>query len=410
MRIWILTQFYPPEFGAAAVRLSRLARLLAADGHIVTVLTGMPNYPEGVIAPEYRGRVFCRETRDGVDIQRVWVYASPSKGARARLLNQFSFMLMAALRGTFLRRPDVILVESHPLSVCLSGGWLRRVKRAPVVLNVSDLWPESAVATGALRADSLLVRGAIPVERWAYHDAAHVVGMTDGVMDGIRQILPDPQRTRTTLIKNAVDLVRFRPGQTELRAEVRARYRLEDGFVVVHVGNMSLTYDFDIMLEAAASLPEITFLFVGGGSQTERIESQVSDQKLNNVRFTGVLPHDDMPGIWAVADGCLIALGDHSVAGGTLPAKMYEALATGTPIVAAIRGEGAALLEQAGAGMVVPIGDPAPMVAALRALKDSPEQRAAMSAAGREYAETALSPERVKRAYVEIFERVIQRG
>src|SRR3954447_17266373 len=194
MRIWILTQFYPPEFGAAAVRLSRLARLLAADGHSVTVLTGMPNYPEGVIPPEYRGRVFCGETLDGVKVERVWVYASPSKRARARLLNQFSFMGMAALRGTFLSRPDVILVESHPLFVTLTGGWLRRIKGAPVILNVSDLWPESAVATGALRADSPLVKFAQPVERWAYHDAAQVVGMTDGVLEGILRILPNKDR------------------------------------------------------------------------------------------------------------------------------------------------------------------------------------------------------------------------
>src|SRR5688500_3368800 len=111
MRIWILTQYYPPETGAAAIRLSRLARLLAADGHIVTVLTGMPNYPEGIIKPLYRGKLAYRETIDGVDVRRVWVYASPSKRAKSRLLNQFSFMIMTAMRGMWLRRPDVILVE-----------------------------------------------------------------------------------------------------------------------------------------------------------------------------------------------------------------------------------------------------------------------------------------------------------
>ena len=407
MRIWILTQFYPPEFGAAAIRLSRLARLLAADGHTVTVMTGMPNYPEGVIRPEYRGRIFCRETLDGVKVERVWVYASPSKRAKARLLNQFSFMGMAALRGTFLRRPDVILVESHPLFVTLTGGWLRRIKRAPVVLNVSDLWPESAVATGALGADSPLVKLASRVERWAYHDAAQVVGMTEGVLEGILRILPDKERV--TLIKNAVDLAIFRPGQAELRAAVRERYELGDRFTAVHIGNMSLTYDFDILLDAAAALPEVIFLFAGGGSQAAHVEQQIRERGLSNVQLVGVLPHEQMPGIWAAGDVALIALGDHSVAGGTRPAKLYEALATGTPVVAAIRGEGAALVEEAQAGIVVPIGDSAAMIAALRRLKDSPEQRAQMAAAGRAYAEAALSPEPVKRAYVEIFERVIKK-
>ena len=137
MRIWILTQYYPPEIGAAAIRLSRLARLLAADGHEVTVLTGLPNYPDGVINPPYRGKIGYRETIDGVDVRRVWVFASPSKRARSRLFNQFSFMIMTALRGTRLRRPDAILVESHPLFVTFSARWLRPLKRAHVLLNVS---------------------------------------------------------------------------------------------------------------------------------------------------------------------------------------------------------------------------------------------------------------------------------
>ncbi len=408
MRIWILTQFYPPEFGAAAVRLSRLARLLAADGHNVTVLTGMPNYPEGVIRPAYRGKIVCRETLDGVTIQRVWVYASPSKGTKARLLNQFSFMALAALRGTFMQRPDVILVESHPLFVSLTGGWLRLVRRAPMVLNVSDLWPESAVATGALRADSTMVKVASRVERWAYHDAAHVIGMTDGVLDGIRQILPD--ESRSTLIKNAVDLDVFRPGRSDLRMATRERYGLQDQFVVVHVGNMSLTYDFEVMLRAAEALPNMAFVFAGGGSQGEQVEAKIRERGLSNVRLLGVLPHEDMPGIWAMADASLIALGDHSVAGGTRPAKLYEALATGTPVVAAIRGEGAGLVDQSGAGIVVPIGDSRAMINALQRLQGSAELRESMSIAGRIYAEHALSPEPVKRAYEEIFGRVIKKN
>jgi glycosyltransferase involved in cell wall biosynthesis len=401
MHILILTQFYPPEFGAAAIRLSRLARLLARDGNRVTVLTGMPNYPTGIIPLQYRRHVFYRETLDGVDVRRVWVYASHSKRARARLLNQFSFMAMAALRGTFLPRPDVILVESHPLFVCLTGGWLRRIKRAPVVLNVSDLWPESAVATGALRAYSAIVKIASRVERWAYRDAAHIVSMTGGVDEGILAV--HPHRQRVTLIKNAVDLDQFRPGARD-RTSMREQLGVGDRFTVVHVGNMSLTYDMDVIVEAGRRLPEIAFVFAGGGSQAEFVQQAARD--LPNVILTGVLPHEQMPALWAAADACLIALRDHSVAGGTLPAKMYEALATGTPVVAAIRGEGATLLEESGAGVVVPIGDPEAMVDALSGLAGDDERRHTLSAAGRTYAEAHLSPEQVKDAYMTIFERV----
>jgi len=403
VRITILTQFYPPEFGAAAVRLSRLARLLAADGHQVTVLTGMPNYPEGVIHSAYRGKVFSQETLDGVDVRRVWVSASPSKRARARLLNQFSFLLMAALRGTFLARPDVFLVESHPLPIVLAAGWLKRIKRAPIVLNVSDLWPESAVATGALSADSQMVKIASKIEKWAYHDAAQIVSMTQGVHEGILHVHPHPHRV--TLIQNAVDLERFKPGDAALRCEIREKYGIGDRFMAVHVGNMSLTYDFDILLETAAALPDMAFLFAGGGSQEADIRQNAADRGLQNVIFAGVLPHADMPGIWAAADASLIALRDHSVAGGTLPAKMYESLATGTPIVAAIRGEGAALIEQAGAGLIVPIGDANAYTAALQHLASSPALCERLRVDARTYAEKYLSPDQVKARYLEQFEQ-----
>lgn len=406
MHIWILTQFYPPEIGAASVRLSRLARLLAADGHQVTVLTGMPNYPDGIIPAPYRGHFLWDEVRDGVQIRRVWVYASPNKGTRARLLNQGTFMLLSALRGTFLRRPDVILVESHPLFVCLSAGWLRAVKRAPIVLNVSDLWPESAVATGALRADSLLVRVATRVEAWAYRSAAHIVGMTEGVVSGILAVHPD--RARVSLIQNAVDLDTFRPASADERRAARQQMGLADGFVITHVGNMSLTYDFDVMLDAAQALPDATFLFVGGGSRAAYLEAQVQERGLTNVMFKGVLPHDQMPGIWAASDVCLVALGDHSVAGGTRPAKLLEALATGTPVVAAIRGEGASLLEQHESGIVVPIGDASALTTTLAALRDNPTRRAQLAANGRAYAEAHLSPRHVKQAYLDILLQVSQ--
>src|SRR5262245_43576710 len=120
--IWILTHYFPPEIGAGAIRLGRLAKMLAADGYQVTVLTGMPNYPDGVVKPPYRGHLTYNEMWEGVQIRRVWVYVTPSKSARSRLMNQFSLTLSAALRGMFLSRPDIILVESHPLPIVLAGG------------------------------------------------------------------------------------------------------------------------------------------------------------------------------------------------------------------------------------------------------------------------------------------------
>ncbi len=401
MYLWIVTQYFPPEIGAAAVRLGRLARLLSADGHHVTVLTGMPNYPSGVIADGYRRKLLARENWHGVDVRRTWVYASPSKRARARLMNQFSLMGMAALRATFLACPDVMLVESHPLPMALAGMWLRRVKRAPMVLNVSDLWPESAVVTGVLSADSPIVKAAQRVERRVYREAAAIIAMTDGVAAGIRAVIGESEKI--SLIKNGVDLTLFRPGQSALRAEMRARLGLGEEFVAVHVGNMSLTYDFAVMLDAAARCPDMRFLFVGDGSQGEYVRARAAD--LPNVILTGTLPHEQMPAVWAAADAALIVMRDTPLADGTRPAKLYEALAAGVPVVAAIRGEGARLIHEAGAGDVIPLGDSAGMASALIALAADPVRRERLSQAGRAYAEQHLAPEQVAAAYAQILHK-----
>ena len=407
MRILFLTQYYPPETGAAAVRLSRLARLLVESGHQVTVLTSLPNYPEGVIPAAYGGRLFRREVRDGVEVVRVWVVATPSKRARARLLNQFSFMGMAAMRGSWLRRPDVLFVESHPLFVTLTGGWLKRIRRAPIVLNVSDPWPEAAVATGALKESSPLVRVGRRVERWAYRDADRIVALSNGFRDSILRIQPSPERVIT--IRNGVDLQRFHPATADERAAARARLGLAEGPVAVHVGNLSLTYDLNMLLGAAEGLPEVQFVFAGGGSQAEALQYGIRDRELGNVRYLGVLPHHEMPSIWAAGDVSLIALGDHSLAEGTLPAKLYESLATGTPVAAAIRGEGAHLITESGGGLATPIGDSSAFVSALKDLLQDPVRRDAMRASGRAFAEAHLSPQRVKDAYESVFRQAAAR-
>ncbi len=404
MRITILTQFYPPEFGAAAVYWSRLAQSFAADGHKVTILTSVPNYPSGVIPNNYRKRLFYREQSDKITILRVRVYASPKKSTRARLLNQLSFMLMAALRGSLMRRSDVLIVESHPLFVCLAGGWLKRIRRMPILLNVSDLWPESAIATGALRPDSKLVKIAERVERWAYRDAAQIIAMTRGVEEGINEVHQRPERV--TMLYNSVDLDQFKPRLEGDGSAMRRQFDLEGHFVAAHIGNMSLTYDFDLILAVAESLPQITFIFAGGGSQESYLREQLAKRQLPNVKMLGLLPYQDMPALWAATDICLIALGDHSVAGGTMPAKLFEAMATGTPIVAAIRGEAELVLKETGAGIPTPIGNPQAMADALRNLLEHPAQREQMAQAGRAYAEQHLSPVRAKHTFLKLATQV----
>ncbi|HVH08869.1 MAG TPA: glycosyltransferase family 4 protein, partial [Gemmatimonadales bacterium] len=174
MKIAFLTQYYPPEIGASQARLSGLAAALQRRGHAVTVLTAKPNYPGGRTHAGYPGLVH-REMRDGVPVLRTFIYPTQKADFLRRTFSYCSFVLASAVVGTFcLERPDYLIVESPPLLLGLAGIWLSWVKRCPMIFNVSDLWPESAVRLGVLRAGSVSHRLSTWPERFCYRRAVLV--------------------------------------------------------------------------------------------------------------------------------------------------------------------------------------------------------------------------------------------
>jgi hypothetical protein len=151
MKILTICQYYYPERCAPAARLQETSRELVNLGHEVTVITGFPNYPSGVINPEYRGKKFMVEWIDGVRVIRTYVYATPNKGTIKRILNYSSFMLSAMFGAIKSGKVDVVYASSPPLSVGITGVFAKLIKRAPLVFEVRDLWPESPVALGVVK-------------------------------------------------------------------------------------------------------------------------------------------------------------------------------------------------------------------------------------------------------------------
>src|SRR5882724_12218343 len=185
MRITILTQYYPPEIGAPQNRLSDLAARLVDAGHQVEVLTAMPSYPRGKVYPGYGGLI-SREHKDGVQILRTFIYPTRSAALLPRLLNYFSFLFSSAFFGSFLlRRADYLLVESPPLFLGLAAIWLSRLKRARLIFNVSDLWPDSAVHLGIISKDSRTYVLSSRLESFCYRHAWLVTGQSNGILNDI---------------------------------------------------------------------------------------------------------------------------------------------------------------------------------------------------------------------------------
>src|SRR5262245_33225743 len=182
MRITFLCQYFPPEMGAPAARTFEHARHWAGLGHDVTVITGFPNHPTGVIRPEYRGYFVKRERVEGIDLLRAWVYVAPNKGFTKRVLNFLSFFFSSVVMGAALTpRPDVIVGTSPQFFCAVAAYCLSVIKRAPFVFEVRDIWPQSAVELGALK-NRFLIRILESIENHLYRRATLIIPVADSTL------------------------------------------------------------------------------------------------------------------------------------------------------------------------------------------------------------------------------------
>lgn len=385
MRFLLLTQYFPPEVGAPQVRLLALAQQLRGRGHHVTVVTAMPNYPAGVVQAEYRGRRLVREDFEGIPIIRTWIYAASGSNVLRRMAGYLSFCA-SSLAGCLLApRPDYVLVESPPLFLGGTAYLAGKLRRAPYVMIVSDLWPASARDLGVITNRHALGL-AERVERFLYRKSCRVAGVTRGICDAIADTVGP---AKVMFLPNGVDTSTFRPlsnGETGL---LRSG---EVGFL--YAGTHGYAQGLDVILEAAELVraqPEVVFLLVGDGPEKARIVQAARDRRLTNVRFADPRPASAMPSVFSEARASIVPLLDRPLFRGARPSKIFPSLACGTPVIYSGRGEAAELIECSGAGLVVPPERPGDLAAAVCRLARHPSLAAEMGAAGRDLVERDYS-------------------
>lgn len=355
------------------------------------MLTEVPNHPQGVIHPQYRGRVYAREKLDGIDVRRVWVVTSSKKNLRTRMAFYLSFMFNATLVGLGAGgRYDVLYASSPPLFVGGAALVISYFRRIPLVFEVRDLWPESAVQLGEMspgRAVDLATR----LEEACYRRARHIVVATQGILD--RLVERGHPTTKLTLIPNGANTELYRP--QPINQALRTRLGIApDQFVVIYTGLHGLAHGLETALQAADLLRDrhdILFLLVGDGPQKSALIEMAQDMALPNVRFHDAVPEHELPDYIALADLGLDTRRRLGISQGTLPVKMFSYMACSRPVLLSIEGEAAQLLRRAQAGVVVPPETPGALAQAILDLQTDPTARALFGRNGRAFVEASYS-------------------
>ena len=406
MRILFLSHYFPPEGNAPANRVHALTRRWARAGHDVAVVTCAPSVPSGVVYEGYENRWRQREEVDGVEVVRVWTWLAANAGTAWRILNYVSFMLTATLAGLGGRRPDVVIATSPQFFCGWAGVFVSRLRRRPLVLEIRDLWPASIVAVGALR-ESRLIQLLEWLERRLYAAADRVVTVGEGYQRELeaRGVAPD----RIDVVPNGVDLSVFRPDADG--AAVRAEYGLGERFVCAFVGTIGMGCGLDVVLRAARRLRELgrddlVFLLVGDGAVRGDLERRARAERLSNVVFTGRQPRQRMPEFLAASDACLVHLVRKELFKTVLPSKIFEASATGRPIVLGVEGVAAELVSAAEAGLCIEPENEGELLEALTKLAGDRSMAHRLGANGLSRLAKRYDVERLAEAYLELLGRV----
>ncbi len=407
MRILFFTHYYPPEVNAPASRTSEHCRAWAQSGAQVTVVTCAPNHPNGKVYPGYRNKLWQSESRDGVRIVRLWTWLAANEGFLPRVLNYVSYLVAAILALPFLPKADVVVTTSPQFFCGLVGLFARPIKRAPWVLEIRDIWPESIVAVGAMR-KGVAIRCLEWLEAFAYRQADAIVSLTRGFIPHIAARCGDA--SKIAVFMNGADLSAFsKSGDGD---EVKRKLGLEGKFVAAYVGTHGMAHGLGTILDAAELLkhePRFAFLMAGGGAEETRLRGERDTRKLDNVVMLGQRPKAEMPGLWSATDASLILLKRSDTFKTVYPSKMSEAMAMQCPVILGVEGEAKDVLEAAGAGIAITPESAPELAAAMRRLADDPALAASYGRAGRAYADQNLDRAKVAARFLALLNKVAAR-
>ncbi len=382
IKIVFFTDHFVPEISAPAAHIFDRCKIWVEQGHDVTVVTNVPNYPLGEPYKGYKNRLRTWETISGIKVLRVVTYMAENKGTIKRTLDYISFAISSFFNSLAISKPDVVYSTSPHIFAPLGAIAFSLVKRVPHVLEVRDLWPESIAATTGMSRSSVVYRGFELIERLLYNSSKNIVVFTESFKNHL--VLRGVLATKLHVVINGANIALFEEPVYDEGLDMRLD--LHNKFVVGYMGTHGLSHDLLNAVHAASLVQDegIFFLFVGEGAEKAAMVTLAKQLDAKNILFVERQAREDIPKYWSLCDVGLVHLKNDPVFETVIPSKIFETMASGRPVMyCGPDSDGSRLIELHDCGLIANPDDPKALASQLRLLKKDSELCTRLAANGK---------------------------
>lgn len=356
--ILIISNYYPPEKGAAANRIEQLALKLDQNGYNISVISPLPNYPKGELFPEYKGKFSVTEKIQNITLKRLWIYPSNSPNIFKRIVSTFSFSTILFFYLLFAKTPKKVIVQSPPLLLSFTAVFALWIKRKKIILNVSDLWPTAAVELGVLKKNSISHKMLLFIERFIYKKATHIFGQSNEIIDHIHSIFPEK---KCFLYRNYPDHF--------VENNIHENENSNEPIKLFYAGLLGVAQGvFELIQKLDLEHLNVELHIFGDGAEKAQIVNYLKEHPKQKIVFYGMLERTILHEKLKDLDIALIPLKTRIY--GSVPSKIFEYSALGFPVLYFGGGEGENIVEENNLGWVVPVEDFNSLNAALKQISE----------------------------------------
>lgn len=352
MNILFLTDNFYPETNAPSKRTLEHCKEWISQGHNITIITGVPNFPKGKVFEGYKNKIYQSENINDLKVKRVWTFISSNEGFFLRILDYISFMISSLFCGVFTKRHDIIIATSPQFFTLISGYLISIIKRTPLVLEIRDLWPESIVAVGALSEKSLIVKVLKKISIFLYHKSDLIICVTKSFKKDLISIGVDQNKIK--VIENGFDLTKNLKPSLSIK-EVEKKFKIKKNtFYVSFIGTVGMAHGLEIILNAASKVnTNVEFLIIGEGAKKTFLRNEVKKLKINNIKFIDNLDWQEIVDINQLINIHLVHLIKDDEFKKVIPSKIFESMALKKPIIMGVEGESRNIVNNAECAFII---------------------------------------------------------